>query len=171
MTRVLAGMVALAAWGCAGLIPTPPPPPTYQGFAMDRFDKVDDQVFRSSQPSAAEWRDLVAKYHIQSVMKLNVGGEPAPPGVQVIREPLDPLRDPSDATIARILDEIDKAPKPLLIHCTHGEDRTGLIVALYKIRHKEMSVDEAYVDMVRHRFHPYDGLWSVWMRASGWNHP
>ncbi len=158
----------MLASGCAGLMPVPPPPPTYQHVDMMRFDRVDDNVFRSSQPSADEWHKLVDGFHVASVMKLNRGGEPAPQGVKVIYEPLDPLAAISQATIDRILDEIEKAPKPVLIHCTHGEDRTGLIVALYKIKHG-LPVNDAYADMVRHRFHPYTGLWDAWLRATGWD--
>lgn len=42
---------------------------------------------------------------------------------------------------------IASAPKPLLIHCQHGQDRTGLVVAAYRVQvwgwTKEQAMKEA----------------------------
>jgi len=75
---------------------------------------------------------------------------------------------PSVETIRKILQDIDDATKPVLIHCTHGEDRTGLIVALYKFCKGTATPEEAFKDMVAHGFHPYRGLWNSWVRDVGW---
>src|SRR5262249_12733406 len=104
---------------------------------------------------------------IKSVIKLNSGFDSAPAGVAVLEHPLSPLIEPQSEKLNKILDDIDAAPKPVLIHCTHGEDRTGLIVALYKMRHGTR-LEDAYVDMIRHGFHPYAGLWLAWLRAAKW---
>jgi protein tyrosine/serine phosphatase len=37
----------------------------------------------------------------------------------------------SPEQIQSILQMIDQAPKPLLVHCTDGADRTGLVLGLY----------------------------------------
>ena len=86
----------------------------------------------------------------------------------VIHHALSPLVEPSPDELGAILDAIERAPKPVLVHCTHGEDRTGLVVALYRMR-RGAPVDAAYADMVRHGFHPYSGLWKAWVRAAGWD--
>ncbi len=165
--RALAVAAALAS-GCAAMMPTPPAPPPLDGNGPPRLQRVDGALFRSGQPSRADLERLVQRHGVRAVLKLNRGHDDAPAGVRVIEEPLDPLREPPPERIARILDEIDRAPKPLLVHCTHGEDRTGLIVALYRIR-RGATVEEAYADMVRHGFHPYRGVWRAWLRAAGWN--
>lgn len=36
--------------------------------------------------------------------------------------------------IDTILREIAAAPKPCLVHCEHGQDRTGLIIACYRVK-------------------------------------
>ena len=157
----------LLAVGCAAVIPVPPAPAPLDGKKLSRFDRVAEGVYRSSQPSIADLATLKQDYGLKSVLKLNHGVDHAPPGVTVIAHPLDALVTPSQKQIDQILDAIDSAAKPILIHCTQGQDRTGLVVALYKIRHGA-AVDSAYGDMVRHGFRPWRGLWRYWMKAAGW---
>ena len=40
---------------------------------------------------------------------------------------------PEEADVVRFLAVIATAPKPILIHCQHGADRTGLMSAIYRI--------------------------------------
>src|SRR5947209_4291769 len=47
------------------------------------------------------------------------------------------------AGIAGILDIVRGAPKPLLIHCKSGADRTGLVAALYRYAEGGASAAEA----------------------------
>ena len=39
----------------------------------------------------------------------------------------------SDSEMIESLKIIKNAPKPLLIHCKHGSDRTGVVTAMYRI--------------------------------------
>jgi tyrosine-protein phosphatase SIW14 len=50
--------------------------------------------------------------------------------------------------LATILLEISAAPKPLLVHCQHGQDRTGLICAAYRVRVWRWSKVEAMAEAV-----------------------
>jgi tyrosine-protein phosphatase SIW14 len=165
---LLAVMILLS--GCSVIYPTPPvknfEPLDHKG--MDRFDKVDDDVFRGSQPTLDQLKTLVADRHIRTVVKLNPGSDPVLPGVKQIHHTLYGPITPSPEKIRAILWDIDRAEKPVFIHCTHGEDRTGLIVALYKVCKNEATPEEAYKDMVAHGFHPYRGLWNAWVRDVGW---
>lgn len=170
--RRLAPLVLLLALlpACARSFPTPPPLPTLDGYPLARFDRVDDGVFRSSQPAERHLRELVRRYQIRTVVKLNAGAEPELPGVKVLRHPINPLSEPSPQQLQAILDDIERerAGGAVLIHCTYGEDRTGLVVALYKMRHGTPT-EAAYADMMRRGFHPYDGLFRAWVRAAGWD--
>jgi protein tyrosine phosphatase (PTP) superfamily phosphohydrolase (DUF442 family) len=163
-------LVAALASGCAGLVPTPPPPPSWGGVRLARFDRVDDKVYRSAQPTRATLAEVVAREGIRTVVKLNRGVDPPLPGVRIVHFPLDPLVEPPLSRLTEILDAIEHAEGKVLVHCTHGEDRTGLIVALWRLR-RGTPVDAAYADMVRHGFHPYPGVYRAWLRASGWDAP
>jgi protein tyrosine phosphatase (PTP) superfamily phosphohydrolase (DUF442 family) len=153
-----------------------PARPTYDSFALTNFSKVSDEVYRSAQPSEAQLAQLVDRYGIKSVIKLNAGD--APQSCALADSPrisgwsvISRRSAPTAEQIKQILDAIDCAPKPVLIHCTHGEDRTGLIVALWRIRHGA-SVSDAYTDMIGRGFHSsFGGVWTAWKRETGWNDP
>ncbi len=168
--RLLAALACAAALGAGCLYPTPPPPAPLDGMPMRRLDRVDGAVYRGSQPSQRQFAELVERYGIRTVVKLDSdheGRDVVPPGVRVIHDPLPTWMIPPVEQVHRVLDDIDAAEKPVYVHCLHGEDRTGLIVALYRVRHGA-SPEQAYLDMMLHAFHPYRGVWRAWLREVGW---
>src|SRR5258708_26657561 len=69
-------------------------------------------------------------------------------GLLFLSEPLDaidPVSDEDDARIDEILHIMgNPAAQPVYVHCEHGVDRTGLIVALYQVKYMGMSPNDAY---------------------------
>ena len=62
--------------------------------------------------------------------------------------------------VAEVLWQIEQAQKhgPVLVHCYHGADRTGLISAIYRIIYQNWSIAEAKREMIKG---PY-GFHSIW---------
>lgn len=52
----------------------------------------------------------------------------------------------SQKRLTDILDALVQAQKPVLIHCQHGQDRTGLVVAAYRVRFQGWSKDWAMTE-------------------------
>jgi protein tyrosine/serine phosphatase len=50
-----------------------------------------------------------------------------------------------------LFQQIKKAQKPIFIHCYHGKDRTGAIVALYRMLRQEKSHEEATDEAFHYR--------------------
>jgi len=59
----------------------------------------------------------------------------------------------SQTYLNAILGAIQQPPKPVLIHCEHGEDRTGLIVMAYRVAFCRWSKDEAMAEALRFGYH------------------
>lgn len=55
----------------------------------------------------------------------------------------------------RLFALIARAPKPLFISCKFGEDRTGLVVALYRMKRGEMDYQEARREALYYGFEPH----------------
>jgi protein tyrosine/serine phosphatase len=57
-------------------------------------------------------------------------------GLRYYNVPLPELSKPSDKQVQQVLDLINAAEnQPVFVHCRHGEDRTGTIIACYRIAH------------------------------------
>ncbi len=83
--------------------------------------------------------------------------------------PLSSKRLVTSEQIEEVLDIVRKAPKPLLIHCKSGADRTGLVAALYRFSETGASAAEAdrELSLVYGHF-PYLTSRSGAMDASFW---
>lgn len=62
------------------------------------------------------------------------------------------------ADVENCLALIANAPKPVLVHCWHGSDRTGIVVAAYRIVFQNWSVAEAEKEFRDERF-GYHEFW------------
>jgi protein-tyrosine phosphatase len=96
-------------------------------------------IFRSAQPTAAQFSMLVARYGLRSVVKLNSALEArdeVPGGVERFEHPWLPAGHVDHEDVAAALWDLEHAPRPVLIHCEHGVDRTGLLVALWRVEHE-----------------------------------
>lgn len=100
------------------------------------------ELYRSAQPAPDDLRRWTADYGIRSVLNLRgthedtqwyrqesaVTGEL---GVVLADFPLSAREDPGRERTAELVALMRRLPKPLLIHCQGGADRTGLASALY----------------------------------------
>ncbi|MGZ3721881.1 MAG: phosphatase domain-containing putative toxin [Bdellovibrionales bacterium] len=87
---------------------------------------------------------------LQSVRDIESNAARNDSKIGYVNIPLNSL-DPVDADQAAKIDQVLLLVRtlvlngiPLYIHCEHGKDRTGLIVALYRIRYEGWSTDLAY---------------------------
>jgi protein tyrosine phosphatase (PTP) superfamily phosphohydrolase (DUF442 family) len=99
-------------------------------------------VYRSAQMNARALAAVIPEYGIKSILNLRGMGEredwyvvetntAREFGVQHYDYALSAGRELKDDEMDRILATIRSAPKPILIHCKAGADRTGLVGALY----------------------------------------
>ena len=73
-------------------------------------------------------------------------------GLRYVSVPLRGLSAPTDAQIAQLLALIASSPTPIFIHCEHGADRTGTLIACYRIRHDGWSSERALAEAKLHGF-------------------
>jgi protein tyrosine phosphatase (PTP) superfamily phosphohydrolase (DUF442 family) len=144
-------LVVLAATATAG---------SYAGYCgiiiyEGNFHAVQPGVlYRSAQLSRGELDRFARRYRIKSVLNLRgahpgdgwYDGEMAAVhdlGIAHYDYPISAKRVVTRRQIAAILDIVRRAPKPLLVHCRSGADRSGLVAALYDYAVRGDSAAEA----------------------------
>jgi len=111
--------------------------------ANNNFNEVrPGELYRSAQPSAREIAAYVGRYKIKTIVNLrgaNAGtswydSEVAASrslGVTHIDFAMSAKRELTQARAEALVRILREAPKPVLIHCQSGADRSGLASALY----------------------------------------
>ena len=75
-------------------------------------------------------------------------------GMEFVSMPLNYWTYPSEKEVREFFEILDEsAHHPVFVHCKHGADRTGLMVAFYRMVKEGWSVDEAYHEMKSLGFH------------------
>ena len=77
-------------------------------------------------------------------------------GIESILIPWSGWDEPEDEVIGKILSLIeDQTKRPILVHCKHGQERTGVVVACWRITHDGWSAEKAYQEMRSYGFRPF----------------
>lgn len=116
--------------------------------------RVSDEIYRSGQPDEEGFRAIEAA-GIKSVLNLREyhrdNKKALGTSLRLIHYPVA-AGSVTTADLAAILRLIREAPKPLLIHCWHGSDRTGIVVATYRIIEQNVSTEAAEKEFTDERF-------------------
>lgn len=102
---------------------------------INNFHQVDSLVFRSGQPSSSEMRNL-ERAGFKTILNLrNIQDDDFESrDTKLIIKHL-PIRTKAmnQDDIIEALRIIRDSEKPILVHCLHGSDRTGVVVAAYRM--------------------------------------
>lgn len=113
--------------------------------------KVGDDLYRSGQPTVAGFRNLDA-LGIRSCMSLRAHcrdlGDAKGAAVLCVWRPILGVSVSAGDLEEMILDLRYRLPRPVLVHCYHGADRTGLLCAAYRVLVENWTVEQAVREMV-----------------------
>ena len=110
---------------------------------IHNFYKVDEHVYRGAQPTDEGFQYL-AKIGVKTVIDLRGAGEGrrdeksivTAAGMKYLNIPMTGLTPPTEAEITQILGILeDGTTGPVFVHCMRGADRTGAVIASYRIEH------------------------------------
>ncbi len=105
------------------------------GSELGNWFRVSDDLYRCQQPSAAEMRTLQA-FGIKSVVNLREFHSDADETAGTTLVVSEIKLDAGELTYAQLVAALKlvlSAPKPVAVHCWHGSDRTGAVIAAWRV--------------------------------------
>ena len=159
LALLLATLVLAAGCASRGL------PPTH---GITNFGRVNGELYRGAQPDAAAL-DQLQRLGVTSVVNLRGAGSATVAeerqaqqlGIIYTNVPLRSLGKPSAAQVAQVLTLLKNLPPPVFIHCLHGADRTGTMVACYRIERDGWTSEDALREAREHGI----GFWEIGMKS------
>lgn len=147
----------------AGISPKPAPVFNFQ--VVSTGSDGASAVYRSGQPTEDDWGYL-EQLGIKTVIKLNqfsgkVSSEdevkaarahhiaiiPVYMPPEDLPHNLDLSAHPDKKVLEQALSALANSNRPVLVHCSHGKDRTGLVIAAYRIRYNNWCKKDAIKEM------------------------
>ena len=113
-----------------------------QFYFGNKHTSIPGELYRSAQPTGEDIEKFSARYGIKSIINLRGENADAPwyieevatakeLGITHINFRMKAARELTNEQAFELIEVMRKAPKPLLIHCRAGADRSGLAAALY----------------------------------------
>jgi protein tyrosine/serine phosphatase len=127
---------------------------TPQAPGVGNFHQLNETVYRGAQPSTQGFQSL-AKLGVKTIIDLREAGHRAmaekqvveAAGMKYINIPLDGLAAPPAEQVTHLLALLnDSTAGPVFVHCRRGADRTGTIIACYRIAHDHWNNKQALAE-------------------------
>lgn len=131
---------------------------------LPNFHQVNNQLYRGAQPKMIDFQELI-NLGIKTVINLRGKDEGVlkeeeearSKGLRYFNIPFERAGRPHDADIERVLSIINTPEyQPVFVHCKQGADRTGTVIAVYRIAHDGWTSKEAKAEANRYGMHPWE---------------
>ena len=130
---------------------------------IKNFGQVTPRLYRGAQP-AEKGYDLLAKMGVQIVIDFREEKDQIERErraiesrhIQFVSIPWSPWHDPTAEQVQQFFDVLRSNPdKRLFVHCEVGADRTGALVALYRIAGQQWKISDAVREMHAYHYHAF----------------
>jgi len=154
LTRLSAIVFMLALAASASVSQTEP---RYE--ELPNFHQVNEHLYRGAQPRADGGIRKLSELGIKTVLNLRREGDNTraeeqdarASGLKYYSIPMEGMSKPTDEQIKNALAIINtEANWPVFVHCKRGADRTGTVVAIYRISHDNWTAHDAITEAKRY---------------------
>lgn len=138
---------------------------------IPNFDVVDldNRIYRGGQPTTNEQWQALSNAGVKQVIKLNEDSEGSDDGALMVGR-MDVFRigiSTTEQIVTQpdpqyLIDAVGFIKPGTFVHCSHGQDRTGLVIGLYRLK-QGWSKYKAQSEMEAHGIH-----WDLFGLAKAW---
>jgi protein tyrosine phosphatase (PTP) superfamily phosphohydrolase (DUF442 family) len=132
---------------------------------IPNFHQVNESLYRGGRPNDEGWQKI-KQLQIKTVISLcgkdeNTAKEEKlvlSMGMDFVNIPLSIYKEPREEQVLKFLNIVtDKQKQPVFVHCDSGRDRTGAIIAMYRVVVESWKISSAYNEAKSLGFWPYRG--------------
>jgi protein tyrosine/serine phosphatase len=154
--------------------------------SLENFHEVRSGLFRGGHPNTDSFAFLESM-GVKTIVDLEIDNgieadgddiaqelaDAANANITVLRFPMSAFDSPDDE-FDRMIDQImttlaDPSLGPIYVHCAHGQDRTGLVIALERVIDEGWDPRAAHDEMLAFGFHTmFVGLNHYYEEKTGW---
>ncbi len=130
---------------------------------LPNFHQVNERLYRGAQPKRGGIHRLT-QLGVKTIVNLRADDELSraeeqearAAGLSYFNVPFERLGRPTDEQVKRVLSIINSVQsQPVFVHCQRGADRTGTIIAIYRIEHDGWTSEQAKAEANRHGMRPW----------------
>lgn len=133
---------------------------------LGNWHRLDEKVYRAAQPSRKGFEEAV-KLGIKNVLNLrdNHSDDAKTKGLKIKTYRVEMEADDiNEKDLIKALRIIKNSDGPIVIHCWHGSDRTGLLCASYRIVFQNWTKEAATDELVNGGF----GYHAIYKNIKQW---
>jgi protein tyrosine/serine phosphatase len=130
---------------------------------LPNFHQVNQQLYRGAQPKRGGIQRL-AQLGVKTIVSLRARDvrsqmeerEAQAAGLRYINVPFERLGRPTDEQVVRVMSIISSPEnQPVFVHCQRGADRTGAVIAVYRIEYDNWTSEKAKAEAKRYGMKPW----------------
>ncbi len=152
--------VAVRAIGAAEPTIASPAKPLDDLPGLKNFAVVTDALSRGAQPTTEGFAELKRR-GVKTIVNLRSAHSDretlAGMGLQYVEIPCHAWHPESEDVLKFLTVVRNPKNQPVFVHCEHGSDRTGMMVAVYRIVEQGWTSDDAVKELPTFHFHPIFG--------------
>jgi len=163
VTRIKSRILPVVAVALAAIAPafagTPSRPAAWAvavpATSVSNFYRVEPDLYRSARPESDGFRELQG-LGVKSILDVeSPGDDVAAHGtpLKLFHVPMNAFGLRDDLVLQALRIMADPANRPVLVHCQHGADRTGALVALYRVVVQGWTKEDALREMNQGGYH------------------
>jgi protein tyrosine/serine phosphatase len=131
---------------------------------VKNLHRVTDNLYRGAQPTRKGFKNLERDLNITTVLDLQVKHSDLPQGedtkMKFVTAPMVAwhVNDDDGEQLVRALRLIRSGMTSgrIFVHCTHGADRTGTVMALWRMTEQDWSASDAISELENGGYHFHD---------------